>query len=296
MASQSFVVAALVGALGIGARSECCFGSGASGAGGGGSEDGALAGGLDASSSLVADATPAQNATAASEDAAATSEDATSASEDATLVAEGGSVEASSEAGSGDASIVTEGPAVLSLNAGSVAMAGSGCGSAADTTLTISGGSFKATFRSLQVDLSAGVAQTAGQSACAIRVPAHVPRGYYLAQIVQKFRYDARKSAGASLSASGHVTLFTTNPAVLTMSWPTGAALGTTKATASRTDVVTPGSADYAAWCDSSRAEDDVLGIDVAVSALKDVAATDALIGIEEMDASSGIELVFAPC
>jgi hypothetical protein len=184
---------------------------------------------------------------------------------------------------------------VLSLDASNLKLAGNGCSSSGDATVVASGGSLVATFNGVAVDLPSGSAQTADRRACALRIPAHVPRGYYLSRIVQSFPYRARKSSAASLSAAAHVALFSANPAVLTQDWARGSAV-TAASTASQTTLTSAGSPAYVAWCNPQRAEDDVLAIDVAVSAQKDGASDDASISIDGIDVREGIELVFDPC
>jgi hypothetical protein len=192
----------------------------------------------------------------------------------------------------GDATVAPD--SVLTLDAANLKVLGDGC--TGNATVSVNGGGVSASFSGLVVDLASGVAQLADRRACSLRIPAHVPRGYYLARLAQSFDYRARKSASGTLSAGTHVSLFSANPPVLTESWADGAVVAMTSATASRSDATARGSSDYAAWCDPQRSEDDVLALDLAVSATKDASSSDAFVAIDATAVRDGVELVFAPC
>ncbi len=184
-------------------------------------------------------------------------------------------------------------------------LAGTGCrggvaaGTTPDSWAIANGQDLSIVFTNLQVNLPGNgtVGDFAGRSQCSVRVPVEIVRGFYVGDLEQTITIGVTKSDNANLSGAATSTFFNlpvSSPSIQVPSGP-GTALNFAELSATSHDALR-----VSAFCKSfTPGQNTIPGLyrsNVAVSAQRDSAADDAIIGADAVDVRWDIQTRWFVC
>ena len=148
---------------------------------------------------------------------------------------------------------------------------------------------------SISLAPSGGNPALAARKACAIRVPVTVASGFYVKSIEQRLTYAVSKSAGSEARLATRTSLSGINLNPFTVTLPYGDEMYSDFMIDTRRDYLSRPE-HRASLCQAGRSEDQMLQINVAITAQRDSAAEALLIAAHGSYIGEGFEIEMAPC
>jgi len=190
-------------------------------------------------------------------------------------------------------SIATAG--IITFNPEASVVAGSGCPQGSTDIYLDDFGDLNIDYHSLAIQLGGNTSALAQRKACVVRIPVHIPHGYYMKTTEQQLIYGVRKSSGSSLKIASRAAVSGDKVTPLTVDMP----LGSVIAEQSKIDYQ-PGELNEAQqirkYCESERSEDTIFQINVAVSAQRSSVRETVQLKAYSQILGEGMELEVAPC
>jgi hypothetical protein len=148
---------------------------------------------------------------------------------------------------------------------------------------------------SISLAPSGGNPALAARKACAIRVPVTVASGFYVKSIEQRLTYAVSKSAGSEARLATRTSLSGINLNPFTVVLPQGDEMHSDFMIDSRRDTLSRPD-QRASFCQPDRSEDQMLQINVAITAQRDSASEEIVIAAHGGYIGEGFEIELAPC
>jgi len=148
---------------------------------------------------------------------------------------------------------------------------------------------------SISLGSNSGNAALAERKACAIRVPVTVASGYYVKSIEQRLTYSVSKSAGSEARLATRTSLSGVSLNPFTVTLPYGDEMYSDNMIDTRRDYLSRPD-QRASLCQPGRPEDQMLQINVAITAQRDNGDEELLIAAHGSYIGEGFEIELAPC
>lgn len=135
----------------------------------------------------------------------------------------------------------------------------------------------------------------AARRTCISRIPAKVPRGFYVKSIEQRLIYGVAKSAGADLQLASRAAFSSDSIRPFIVSLPKGEEVYSENSMDSRIDNLNPAK-QKAKYCNDTRAEEMIFQVQIALSGQRDSAMEDLVVASYGSHFGEGIEIKLGSC
>lgn len=135
----------------------------------------------------------------------------------------------------------------------------------------------------------------AGRKACTIRVPAFIPKGFYVKSIQQSLHYGVAKSVGADLQLATRAAFSSDTVRPFNVSLPTGFDVYSQYSLDTRLDQFVP-SKQIVKYCGENRAEETMFQLNVVISGQRESVMEDLVAVDYGNHFGEGIEIELANC